>query len=285
MSRFAIKIDNNIIDLQPGETIVGRSVDCNIRFNDSGVSRRHLRFVVDAAEVTVEDLGSRNGTYVNGDRIAKRRVLSPGDDVRLGFRKLRLVTAEGGEVEEETTLRGDREFGAAPREQVDLPPLDLATASMPGRRTCPRCRADSPVSSNECPECGFRWRRGPASMTQEIDLRTLGREKRRSSRFSIEILAHYASDAIAFDGIARDLSKGGVFVACDLLDELETKCIITLLPDGHAAVYCSGIVRHVVTSAAGEAGKPPGMGIEFTAMDEAGRSWLEDYLANRSRLT
>ncbi len=66
------------------ETILGRALNATIRFDVPGVSRRHARISVEGATVTVEDLGSRNGTYVRGEKISGRAALGDGDEVRLG---------------------------------------------------------------------------------------------------------------------------------------------------------------------------------------------------------
>jgi len=68
-------------DLPAGKTIVGRT-DGHLNFpNDSRLSRRHARFFASDKQVTIEDLGSRNGTYV---RIRGRSVLGVGDALRVG---------------------------------------------------------------------------------------------------------------------------------------------------------------------------------------------------------
>ncbi|MEO5987471.1 MAG: FHA domain-containing protein [Candidatus Eisenbacteria bacterium] len=54
-----------------------------VGFNDSGMSRDHFALEVGVAAVIVRDLGSTNGTFVNGSRI-ERHVLAPGDSVRAG---------------------------------------------------------------------------------------------------------------------------------------------------------------------------------------------------------
>jgi DNA-binding winged helix-turn-helix (wHTH) protein len=66
------------------ESVLGRSLDADIRFDVPGVSRRHARIVVDGDHVAVEDLGSQNGTYLRGQRITGRATLADGDEVRLG---------------------------------------------------------------------------------------------------------------------------------------------------------------------------------------------------------
>ena len=75
---------NRSIALAEGDTILGRALDATIRFDVPGVSRRHARVSVEGANVTVEDLGSQNGTYVRGEKINGRAALEDGDELRLG---------------------------------------------------------------------------------------------------------------------------------------------------------------------------------------------------------
>lgn len=78
--------------LGEGETIAGRSDDVQIFLGDVTVSRQHARFIVDDDGLTVEDLRSTNGTYVNAER-HDRAQLQPGDEVIIG--KFHLVVAGG----------------------------------------------------------------------------------------------------------------------------------------------------------------------------------------------
>jgi hypothetical protein len=75
---------NKSIAVRDGETVLGRSLDATIRFDVPGVSRRHARLIVAGASVSVEDLGSQNGTYVRGEKISGRTTLEDGDELRLG---------------------------------------------------------------------------------------------------------------------------------------------------------------------------------------------------------
>lgn len=74
------------ISLKNGQLLIGRAEECDIRPLGEEVSRRHCSIVLDAESLTVEDLGSRNGTYVNGAKIEpKTRVtVKHGDVVRVG---------------------------------------------------------------------------------------------------------------------------------------------------------------------------------------------------------
>lgn len=71
-----------------GERVtVGRLADCGIVLSDSNVSRVHAAFVAEGPGWAVEDLGSTNGTFLNG-RPAKRESLRDGDVVQVGVTKL-----------------------------------------------------------------------------------------------------------------------------------------------------------------------------------------------------
>jgi predicted component of type VI protein secretion system len=64
-------------------TVIGRREDCDLRIPLSDVSRKHCRVIVDGDSLKVEDLGSSNGTYVNGERVQQAE-LSPGDTLQIG---------------------------------------------------------------------------------------------------------------------------------------------------------------------------------------------------------
>ena len=66
------------------EAVLGRSPSCDVPLEDHKVSRRHAKIVVQDGEVRISDLGSRNGTAVNGERIEGEAILLPGDRVQVG---------------------------------------------------------------------------------------------------------------------------------------------------------------------------------------------------------
>lgn len=70
--------------IESSESVIGRSAGTQFRLTDDGISRRHCRVVSLDGRVTIEDLGSANGTLVNGELITKPRELKEGDKVRLG---------------------------------------------------------------------------------------------------------------------------------------------------------------------------------------------------------
>lgn len=67
-----------------GESVIGRSSTANVRLTDDGVSRRHCKLIVQGKSVLIEDLGSANGMFVNGAKIAGTTPLKDGDQIQLG---------------------------------------------------------------------------------------------------------------------------------------------------------------------------------------------------------
>jgi pSer/pThr/pTyr-binding forkhead associated (FHA) protein len=63
--------DNEVIELEEEEVIIGRDPSCRIQLPSTNVSRTHARIFFRNDEYYIEDLGSTNGTYVNGIRIVK----------------------------------------------------------------------------------------------------------------------------------------------------------------------------------------------------------------------
>ena len=70
-------------ELTEAEVIVGRHPECDIVVDVGAVSRQHAKFVKNGAHYMIEDLGSRNGTYVNGDIVRGRQSLREGDKVQV----------------------------------------------------------------------------------------------------------------------------------------------------------------------------------------------------------
>ena len=63
---------------------IGRSADCDLRLHDTYLSSRHARLANDDGDLSIEDLGSTNGTYVNQELVKGRVLLERGDIVQVG---------------------------------------------------------------------------------------------------------------------------------------------------------------------------------------------------------
>jgi DNA-binding winged helix-turn-helix (wHTH) protein len=84
VQKYWIVWETKQVPLAEGDNIVGRGTDAAVWIDAPGVSRYHARIVVRKGEATLEDLGSKNGTYVKGHRVTTPRRLANGDQVRLG---------------------------------------------------------------------------------------------------------------------------------------------------------------------------------------------------------
>ena len=90
------------VPLSPGENLVGRDPSLTVWLDSPSVSRRHARVVLDGDRVTVEDLGSKNGTHVRGETVTESVTVSDGDEIRFGsisvtFRRSNAVASTASE--------------------------------------------------------------------------------------------------------------------------------------------------------------------------------------------
>lgn len=78
------------IAIKRNKLLIGRAEECDVRPLSEEVSRRHCAITVGPTEVWVEDLGSRNGTFVNGTKLTERTKVVDGDIVRVGSLELKV---------------------------------------------------------------------------------------------------------------------------------------------------------------------------------------------------
>ena len=86
-ARAFLLFENRRSMLLEGPNVIGRAPDATIPFDVEGVSRHHARVVVSPDGVVLEDLGSKNGTYLRGKRITSAP-LSDGDEIQIGKARL-----------------------------------------------------------------------------------------------------------------------------------------------------------------------------------------------------
>jgi uncharacterized RDD family membrane protein YckC len=90
-----LRLGEERVDLTSDRVVVGRSRSCEVRLQEDSVSRLHAAFVWRDVSLFLEDLGSSNGTFVNGRRIDAPCRVQPGDVVRFGALKGTIVGGEG----------------------------------------------------------------------------------------------------------------------------------------------------------------------------------------------
>lgn len=120
--RLAMRTGPNpgqIIPLDKTEFVMGRDLNNDIVINDSEVSRKHAKIYVFGQGFVIEDLGSTNGTFVNGQRISGPHNLIPGELVALGDQTTLLF--EVGEMDEDATKVSPSPMQAVPQPRPTAP--------------------------------------------------------------------------------------------------------------------------------------------------------------------
>jgi DNA-binding winged helix-turn-helix (wHTH) protein len=92
--RWIVLQQGREIRLPDGIHLIGRGERCLIRCESARVSRHHAQVHVTAEAVFIEDLGSRNGTWLRGERIQGASEIRPGDSVRVGPEVIQFVAAD-----------------------------------------------------------------------------------------------------------------------------------------------------------------------------------------------
>ncbi len=125
-SQFVVRAGPNAgksYPLSKSEMVIGRDISCDIVINAVEVSRYHARVRVEGLTVILEDNGSTNGTFVNGQRLGAPQPIRPGDIIMLG---------EAVELAlEMTQFDPDATMVAPSSGQVHLPAAPAAAAAPP----------------------------------------------------------------------------------------------------------------------------------------------------------
>jgi FHA domain len=126
--RYSLRIRGRDVNVPEGEVTVGRSRSATISLQDPSISRIHIRVVAREGRVSLEDLGSVNGTYVNGLRVEGVVEIGDGAQIMLGESELEL--------------------------KVEKAPSPLATRRIDiDEYICPSCRRPYPEGTQTCPSC------------------------------------------------------------------------------------------------------------------------------------
>jgi pSer/pThr/pTyr-binding forkhead associated (FHA) protein len=85
-----------VFPITEASVLIGRSLDAQVSINEQAISYEHARLEQSAGKFTLRDLGSTNGTYVNGERIEDAVALAGGDSIRMGSTTFTFVTQPAG---------------------------------------------------------------------------------------------------------------------------------------------------------------------------------------------
>jgi hypothetical protein len=265
----------NSMALPEGESFVGRGLACRMRFNDAAMSRKHVSLMVKEGVVVVTDLGSKNGTELNGLPLTGPRQARHGDVLQIGTRQLKILVGVDDD-EESITLTPER---AVQKQDTRHETQEIRI------QCCPECAEEVSAYDDECRACGYTWgdfrpqartKAAPVEGLQGLQTRRT-QERRGDPRHKVHLPVVYTSESLSFESHALDLSRSGVFLRSQLLEPVETQCSITMLVDGAPALTLAGKVCRVVDANPSEE-QPLGLGIHFLAMSAAEQEWLEQVL-------
>ena len=126
-----LEVEGRRVELREGETTLGRSRGSGVVLRDPSVSRGHALLSVNGEQVTIQDLRSSNGTYVNGSRVQSETAVAEGDRLTIGETQAFLRRA--GRPGEPERLRRQGSDAAL---------------------FCPGCGQPVPDAAADCPACG-----------------------------------------------------------------------------------------------------------------------------------
>lgn len=140
------KLAGKTIDLPQGTFLIGRGKECDLRARSDIVSRRHCEIIVDDASVVIRDLESKNGTFVNDDRIVDRQELTQGDTIQVGPMRFELLikTQQKRSVAAPQVAAAD--VAAASKPQPELEPAEEPDAELADFTPAASSEADEDIS-------------------------------------------------------------------------------------------------------------------------------------------
>jgi hypothetical protein len=174
VARYRLRLLLQEFDLPPGETILGRSPECQVTIDDPLVSREHAKILVNDEHVVFRDLGSRNGSKVNGQPLRGEVELADGDRLRIGNQELVFTRVTAAR-------RAGRPTG--------------------GLRHCRNCQAPYTAEAPICPNCGH-VPGAEETLSGEISRRTPINSPDKQQLWSIELQLEVLAKALSLQRVA-----------------------------------------------------------------------------------
>ena len=122
-----LDINGNPYLLTESKTVIGRGSGCDIVIDDPGISRKHLEIDLTPNGVIARDLGSTNGTYVEGHQVPAATLLD-GNTITIGRTRILFLTRAGVTPSQESTFRYDRTDICDPQVWIPDPAVGLCLA-------------------------------------------------------------------------------------------------------------------------------------------------------------
>jgi pSer/pThr/pTyr-binding forkhead associated (FHA) protein len=203
--RFRLRYLHHDLELTEGQFAVGRNASCQLSLDDPLVSRRHALLTVAGDGVTVEDLQSRNGVIVNGQRISGRIRLSVGDRILIGAQELTLL--QGRETGRETAAQN-----VGKRTMPKIP-------TMPERSSAPPALESSPQVTESDPEPSMVRRADAFNLLGSVAEKALAMGRADEAE---RLLASALADVIEASRAGKRLSPALVDMAARFSAKLAT---------------------------------------------------------------
>jgi pSer/pThr/pTyr-binding forkhead associated (FHA) protein len=112
------------------EIVIGRSSDLDMVLVEDMVSRRHAKIVTNSSEITIQDLGSTNGTFVNGEKIVRAR-LNEGDRILVGTSIIKLVAVDPSTTHHHSEAEARQKLQQGARQHTQGRPMSGVIEEIP----------------------------------------------------------------------------------------------------------------------------------------------------------
>ncbi len=232
------------------ELVIGRRAEGEGRLGDDlRLSRLHARVTRSASgEVTIEDLGSANGTFVNGERVRDRRVLSLGDSIRLGSTTMELAEAEVAAEPAAEPMAPEPPVAAPrrPHPPTSPPPAADHVSELPLGSVFAGCRVEDVISHGDM---GVVYRAEELALQRLVALKLIlpeySSDERFRERFRRESKIAAAIDHPNVIPVFDAGDEGGVlFITMRLVEGTDLRALIDI--QGQIApLRAARIVRQV----------------------------------------
>ena len=138
-------LSNRVFPIKP-ESLVGRSNECDITLAAAHLSRRHAKLTIQEDLLYVKDLGSANGTYLNGKRVISEERVRRGDELR--FDTLSFAVIGPAQDMDKTTVRPIPNIKQNPVRSQNPAPQNRPAANGAARQTNAKASANRPIANN-----------------------------------------------------------------------------------------------------------------------------------------
>jgi pSer/pThr/pTyr-binding forkhead associated (FHA) protein len=164
------------------ELVIGRGVSGEGRLSDDHeLSRRHARVARDASgQLTIEDLGSANGTFVNGERVRGRQVLKVGDSVQIGSTTLQLTDVERAPAPPAPATPPPAPAKRPPAPATPTTDREGLASELPLGSVFAGCRVEEVISHGDM---GVVYRAEELALQRRVALKLILPEHSRDERF------------------------------------------------------------------------------------------------------